>query len=184
MERTWLSAAKLQLGLAQRTVRWCTDSVRCARLVSGEKAALGSWRRCTAIIHRTVQWCTGLSGESSAANSLLSGNGKGDVAIIHRTVRWANGRQCDTPGVYFALCQEIYPNLGCSVKISISRSHMSLIIQTICTRFTEFGVIQSHRRPNLEPVKNFYSRCECKLENHSLFINLVQNSFNQALDSC
>jgi hypothetical protein len=35
---------------------------------------------------------------------------------------------CDTPGVYFGLCQKNYPNLGCSVKISISRSRMSLII--------------------------------------------------------
>jgi hypothetical protein len=31
---------------------------------------------------------TGLSGESSAMNLPLSGNGKGDVAIIHRTVWW------------------------------------------------------------------------------------------------
>jgi hypothetical protein len=29
------------------------------------------------------------------------------------------GDHCDTPGVNFALCREIYPNLGCSVKISI-----------------------------------------------------------------
>jgi hypothetical protein len=64
------------------------DSVRCARLVRGELAALGIQRRRTTIIHRTVRWCTGLSGESSAANSSLSGNEKGDVAIIHRTVRW------------------------------------------------------------------------------------------------
>jgi hypothetical protein len=63
---------------------------------------------------------------------------------------------CDTPGVSFVLRQKIYPNLGCSVKISIFRSRMSLIIQTIHSHFTEFGVIQSHRRPNLEPVKNFY----------------------------
>jgi hypothetical protein len=41
------------------------DSVRCARLVSDESVALGNRRRCTAIIHRTVRWCTGLSGESS-----------------------------------------------------------------------------------------------------------------------
>jgi hypothetical protein len=32
------------------------DSVRCARRVSGENAALGIRRRRTAIIHRTVQW--------------------------------------------------------------------------------------------------------------------------------
>jgi hypothetical protein len=34
---------------------------------------------------------TGMSGESSATNSLLSGMKKGDVAIIHRTVRWCTG---------------------------------------------------------------------------------------------
>jgi hypothetical protein len=44
-----------------------------------------------AINHRTVRWCTGPSGESSATNSSLSGKGKGDVAIIHRTVRWGTG---------------------------------------------------------------------------------------------
>jgi hypothetical protein len=32
------------------------DSVRCARLVRGELAALGIQRRRTAIIHRTVRW--------------------------------------------------------------------------------------------------------------------------------
>jgi hypothetical protein len=80
---------------------------------------------------------------------------------------------CDTPGVYFVLCQEIYPNLGCSVKISISRSRMSLIIQIIHSYFIEFGIIQSHRRPNLEPVKTFISQNECKLENHSRLINLI-----------
>jgi hypothetical protein len=83
------------------------------------------------------------------------------------------GEGCDTPGVNFALCREIYPNLGCSVKISISRLCMSLIIQIIHSHFTEFGVIQSHRRPNLEPVKTFISRNECKLENHPQIINLI-----------
>jgi hypothetical protein len=53
------------------------DSVRCPRLTDGEPAALGNRQSCTAIIHRTVRWCTGLSGESSAANSSLSGKGKG-----------------------------------------------------------------------------------------------------------
>jgi hypothetical protein len=53
------------------------DSVRCARLVSCENAALGiRWRR-TTIIHRMVRWCTGLSGESSAANSSPSRKAKG-----------------------------------------------------------------------------------------------------------
>jgi hypothetical protein len=67
------------------------DSVRCARLVSGESAALGNRRWCTTIIHRTVRWCTGLSGESSVVNSSLSGKVQGDMAIIHRTIRWCTG---------------------------------------------------------------------------------------------
>jgi hypothetical protein len=71
--------------------RGAPDSVRCARLDNGEVSGLGNRRSCMAIIHRTVRWCTGLSGESSATNSPLSGNGKGDVAIIHRTVRWCTG---------------------------------------------------------------------------------------------
>jgi hypothetical protein len=54
-----------------------SDCVRCARLVSSESAALGNRRWCTAIIHWIVRWCTGLSGESSAANSSLSGKGSG-----------------------------------------------------------------------------------------------------------
>jgi hypothetical protein len=41
------------------------------------KAALGTRRRRMAIIHRTVRWCTGLSGESSAVNSSPSGKVKG-----------------------------------------------------------------------------------------------------------
>jgi hypothetical protein len=47
------------------------DSVRCARLNSGEQATLGRSRRRMAIIHRTVRWCTGLSGEPTVgwANS-------------------------------------------------------------------------------------------------------------------
>jgi hypothetical protein len=83
------------------------DSVWCARLADGEPAALGNRRSCTAINHRTVRWCTRLSGESSATNSSASGNEKGDMAKIHRTVRWctilssepmtpvANGRSRD-----------------------------------------------------------------------------------------
>jgi hypothetical protein len=67
------------------------DSVRCPRRVDSEPTALGKRRSRTAIIHRTVRWCTRLSGESSAMNSLLSGKEKGDVAKIHRTVWWCTG---------------------------------------------------------------------------------------------
>ena len=39
------------------------DSVRCARLASVNWLLSGFRRRRTAINHRTVRWCTGLSGE-------------------------------------------------------------------------------------------------------------------------
>jgi hypothetical protein len=55
------------------------------------------------IIHWTVRWCTGLSGESSAVNSSLSGKGTGrrgynstDCPMVHRTVRWANGTRANS----------------------------------------------------------------------------------------
>jgi hypothetical protein len=74
----------IQLGLAHRTVR-------CPRLADIEPAALGNRQSCTTINHRIVQWCTRVSGESSATNSSVSGNEKGDVAKNHRTVRWCTG---------------------------------------------------------------------------------------------
>jgi hypothetical protein len=45
------------------------DSVRCARLAGGEQAALGKTQKRTTIIHRTVRWCTGLSGEPTVASA-------------------------------------------------------------------------------------------------------------------
>jgi hypothetical protein len=74
------------------------DSVRCPRLVDGELAALGSRPGDFAKNHRTVRWCTGLSGassaptpKSSAMNMSLSGNEWSAAAKIHRTVRWCTG---------------------------------------------------------------------------------------------
>jgi hypothetical protein len=63
------------------------DSVWCARTSPSEQAALGTRRQRTATIHRTFRWCTGLSGESSAAKSSLSGKVQRRTTKIHRTVR-------------------------------------------------------------------------------------------------
>jgi hypothetical protein len=71
------------------------------------------------------------------------------------------------------LCREIYSNLGRSVKISISLSHLSPFIKLLVKVSPISDFIRSRERPNLEPVKNFYSRHECKLDNQSRFINLV-----------
>jgi hypothetical protein len=88
LEKDLALCSQLQLGLAHRTVRWGTGQRPVRQDGPREEAALRTRRRRTTIIHRTVRWRTGLSGESSAANSSLSGNGKGDVVIIHWTVRW------------------------------------------------------------------------------------------------
>jgi hypothetical protein len=63
--------------LAHWIVWWCTGQCPVRQAGPREKAALRTRRRHTAKIHRTVRWCTGLSGESSAANSLPSGKVKG-----------------------------------------------------------------------------------------------------------
>jgi hypothetical protein len=78
------------------------DSVRCARLNSGEPAALGrSLARygynspdCP-VVHRTVRWCNGRLGQRSAARSVYdvwpsqrSNKGTG-LSGVHRTVSGA-----------------------------------------------------------------------------------------------
>jgi hypothetical protein len=99
MEKELAMCSKLQLGLAHRTVRWCTGQCPVRQAGPRELAALGTRRRRTAKNHRTVRWCARLSGESSAANSSSSRKAKGrrgynsqECPVVHRTVRWANSR--------------------------------------------------------------------------------------------
>jgi hypothetical protein len=75
----WYSQSHARLGTP--------DSVRCARLASGEQTTLVKNCRRTAIIHRTVRWCTGLSGEPTVASATVG------RAIHGRRVACTNGRQ-------------------------------------------------------------------------------------------
>jgi hypothetical protein len=85
-KKTWLGAAKTQLSLAHRTVRWCTVSG--APGWSPVKRPLsGKDQRRTAIIHRNVRWCTRLSGEPTVASATVG------RAIRWRRVAHTNGRQ-------------------------------------------------------------------------------------------
>jgi hypothetical protein len=65
---------------------------------------------------------------------------------------------CDTPGVSFVLRREICPNLGCSVKISISRSCLSLFIRLSLGSSPNSELIDREKQPILERVKTFNSR--------------------------
>jgi hypothetical protein len=75
------------------------DSVRCARPVPTNWPLSGKLWRCTTIIHRTVWWCTGLSGEPTAASATVGRQIRGrrvarsNCRKGHRTVRCANRRQ-------------------------------------------------------------------------------------------
>jgi hypothetical protein len=75
MQKTWLGTAKSSSVWHTGLSGGASENVRRARLNSGEQDVLETRRWRTTIIHRTIQWCTGLSVESSAANSSLSGRG-------------------------------------------------------------------------------------------------------------
>jgi hypothetical protein len=63
---------------------------RCARLASVNWLLSGLRRRCTAIIHRTVRWCTGLSGEPTVGRIIRARRlAEPTVRREHRTVRCA-----------------------------------------------------------------------------------------------
>jgi hypothetical protein len=68
-EKTWLRATNSSSAWHTGRSGGAPDSVRCARLVCGELATLGNRRRRMAIIHRTIRWCTGLSGEPTVASA-------------------------------------------------------------------------------------------------------------------
>jgi hypothetical protein len=68
------------------------------------------------------------------------------------------GEGCDTPGVNFVLCREINPNLRCSVKISISRSCLSLFIRLSLGSSPNSELIDREKQPIFERVKTFNSR--------------------------
>jgi hypothetical protein len=87
------------------------DSVRCARLALVKRMLSGIHRRRTAIIHRTVRWCTELSGEPTVgrangrprnprvtrgrANSLM---GAPDCPVCTGQCPCANGSKSSTVG--------------------------------------------------------------------------------------
>jgi hypothetical protein len=99
---------------SQKTARsGCTGQCPMLQAGSNKLAALGFRRRRTAINHRTVRWCTGLSGEPTVGptngrprNPRATG-GRANGQKEHRTVRCApDSVRCangsETPTVGFA----------------------------------------------------------------------------------
>jgi hypothetical protein len=70
------------------------DNVRCARLATVNWLLSGGDQRRTTINHRTVRWCTGLSGEPFTGEVVALGKQltaygykSPDCPVVHRTVR-------------------------------------------------------------------------------------------------
>src|SRR5688572_20251353 len=97
---TLFSQRQLGLGapdcpVVHRTVSGgAPDSVRCARLALANLLFSGLRRWCTTINHRTVRWCTGLSGEPFTGELVVLGRrlttydyNSPDCPVVHRTVR-------------------------------------------------------------------------------------------------
>ena len=80
LEMRWLCSAKV-------CSVWVHRTVRCARLTLANLLLSGLRRRCTAINHRTVRWCTGLSGEPTV------GRANGRPRNLRETRGRANGRK-------------------------------------------------------------------------------------------
>jgi hypothetical protein len=77
------------------------------------------------------------------------------------------GEGCDTPGAYFVLCQEIYPNLGCSVKISIFRSHLSPFIKLLMNVSLSLELFDLKNSQIWSLLKLFISWSKRKFESQS-----------------
>jgi hypothetical protein len=80
------------------------DSVRCARLACVNWLLSGLRRWCTTINHRTVRWCTGLSGEPTVGpangrpRNPRATRGRANGQKGRRTIRCANGSEPPTVG--------------------------------------------------------------------------------------
>jgi hypothetical protein len=100
------------------------DSVRCVRLVSGEQAALGKVWRHTTIIHRTIRWCTGLSGEPTVGRS-----------IHGRRVAHANGRQgAPDCSVCTGQCPVRQPDRSYNSRLCQKRKEIGTGLSTVTVR--------------------------------------------------
>jgi hypothetical protein len=74
LKMPWLEQPKYAQSGSTGLSGGASDSVRCARLALAKRLLSGLRRRCTAIIHRTVRWCTGLSGGMFTGELVALGN--------------------------------------------------------------------------------------------------------------
>jgi hypothetical protein len=113
-----------------------------------EKAALGTQRWRTTIIHRTVWWCTGLSGESSAANSSPSGKAKGRHGYNSPDCSVSQRSPVPTVGLAIFTRRVAAPTVG-GAPDSVRCANGPGAATVICVRFGR----QSRTGPSIGPVR-------------------------------
>jgi hypothetical protein len=118
------------------------DSVRCARPASGKLAALRRFWRRTTINHRTVWWCTGLSGETSATSATFG------RAIRGRRVARANGRLGAPDSVRCAKPARSCNGRLCQIRKEIRTGHATVIVRW-CTELSGAPPDRRKLRPSL-----------------------------------
>jgi hypothetical protein len=94
LEKTWLSSQDSAQSGCTGLSGGAPDSVRCARLATVNWLLSGSDQRRMAKNHRTVRWCTGLSGELFTGEVIALGKrltaygyNSPDCPVRHLTVR-------------------------------------------------------------------------------------------------
>ena len=121
------------------------DSVRCALPALANWSLSGICRRRTTIIHRTVRWCTGLSGEPTVASAMVG------RAIRGRRVARANGRlgAPDCP-VCTGQCPVCQPARSCNGRLRQFRKEIRTEHATVIVRWsTELSGAPPNRRQEL-----------------------------------
>jgi hypothetical protein len=94
------------------------------------------------------------------------------------------GRDCDTPGVYFVLCREIFPKLERSVKISISLSHLSPFIKLLMKVSPSLKLFELKNSQICSLLKLFVSGSKTQIRKSISYRNSRPDSFIRTLDSC
>jgi hypothetical protein len=88
---------------------------------------------------------------------------------------------CDTPGVYFVLCREIYPNLGCSAKVSISRSYLSPSSKLLMNVSPNLELFDLRSSQIWSLLKTFISRSKGKFESCDVIRTMSESAFSSEI---
>jgi hypothetical protein len=102
LEKTWLSSQDSAQSGSTGLSGGAPDSVWCARLASVNWLLSGLRRRCTAINHRIVRWCTGLSGEPFTGKVVALG--KRSTAYGYKSPDCPVSQRSAGPTVGCAIC--------------------------------------------------------------------------------